>query len=68
MLATIYITAAIMMTVTGISRWSKIKLDKKFWDQRPFSRIIVGAKALATITDYIKINQYEGLRLAKHIG
>src|SRR5690606_35669226 len=54
------VSAAIMMKVTGVSRWNKIKLDKKFWDRRPFSRIIVGFKALLRLEDYIAINRLEG--------
>lgn len=54
------ITAAIAMAVTKISRWNKAKKKIKFWDYRPFTRVIVGFKALMTMKDYIKINQLEG--------
>ncbi len=73
------ISAAIMMKVTGASRWQKFrplvrrqlspgakstgsdKSQLRFWDLRPFSRIIVGFRALLTITDYITINQHESM-------
>lgn len=54
------ISAAIMMQVTGISRWSKKNLSRKFWDQRPFSRVVMGFKSLLVLKDYIAINQMQG--------
>ena len=66
------ITSAIMMTVTGASRWNKRPLEKlkaqaeqetnkpkKFWDRRPFSRIVVGLKAYLTMRDYVYLNELE---------
>ncbi len=52
------ITAAIAMAVTGASRWQKAKA--KFWDYRPYTRIVEGLKAFLTLKDYIEINQWEG--------
>lgn len=57
------VTAAIAMAITGVSRWNKIKI--KFWDYRPFTRVIVGFRALLTLRDYIAINQLEGLGNSK---
>ena len=60
------ITGAIAMTITGRSRWSqnnhalKEKNFKRFWDYRPFSRVIFGWKALLSLRDYIEINQWQG--------
>lgn len=51
------ITAAIAMAITGGSRWSKTK--GKFWDYRPFTRVVMGWRALLTLKDYININQLE---------
>jgi REP element-mobilizing transposase RayT len=62
------ISAAIMMAVTGASRWRSFAeilkakgfpKNTKFWERRPFSRIIIGFKALLTMRDYIQINKYE---------
>lgn len=55
------VTAAIAMAVTGINRWT-VKSGKKlrFWDYRPFTRIVVGYRALLTLKDYILINNLEG--------
>lgn len=37
------ITSAIAMAITGLNRWTKKKLgDIKFWDYRPYSRIVIG--------------------------
>ncbi len=59
------VTAAISMAVTGHNRWhstvgkNKTKL-KKFWDYRPFSRVVFGRQGFLTLRDYININQLEG--------
>ncbi|MGZ3694916.1 MAG: transposase [Bdellovibrionota bacterium] len=53
------ITAAIAMAVSGVSRWKKAK--GKFWDYRPFTRVVIGWKAFLTLRDYIEINQLEGV-------
>jgi REP element-mobilizing transposase RayT len=51
------ITAAIAMAITGVSRWKKI--DIKFWDRRPFSRVVIGRKAYLTVSDYVRVNELE---------
>jgi putative transposase len=60
------ITAAIAMGVSGRNRWtsgsgSGGETKEKFWDYRPFTRIIEGFRALLQVRDYIQINQLEGL-------
>lgn len=35
-------------------------LATKFWDYRPYSRIVVGLKNYLVLRDYLLINQYEG--------
>lgn len=56
------ITAAIAMAVTGASRWKKLKYSAKdrFWDYRPFTRIVESFKAFLNLKDYVEINQLEG--------
>lgn len=34
--------------------------NEKFWDRRPFTRVVECFKALLTLTDYVRINQLEG--------
>lgn len=51
------ITAAIAMAVTGASRWNKLGI--KFWDYRPFTRVIVGLRAFLGMRDYVLINEIE---------
>jgi REP element-mobilizing transposase RayT len=34
--------------------------QEKFWDCRPFTRVIEGFRAVLTLRDYIRINQLEG--------
>lgn len=57
------ITAAIAMAVTGTSRWKPLKNEAKdrFWDYRPFTRIVVGLREFINLQNYIEINQLEGL-------
>ncbi len=54
------ISAAIAMAVTGVSRWRNFELAKKFWDRRPFTRIVKGLREHVTLAKYIKLNQLEG--------
>lgn len=55
------VTGAIAMAVTGTSRWKKLKSVAKdrFWDYRPFTRVLVGFKSFLGIRDYVRINQLE---------
>ncbi len=64
------VTAAIAMKVTGISRW-KTKEEagiKRFWDLRPFTRVVVGWKSRLTLKDYIKVNRLEGRGIKRDIA
>lgn len=57
------VTAAIAMAVTGSSRWSPLKQSAKdkFWDYRPFTRVVESFRGFLNLRDYIRINQLEGL-------
>lgn len=55
------VTAAIAMAVTGVNRWNKTNGKTKFWDYRPFTRVVVGFKAFLGLRHYVEINQLEGL-------
>lgn len=55
------VTASIAMWVSGKNRWNKNSLEGKFWDFRPFTRVVVGYQAFLNLSDYVKINQLEGL-------
>jgi hypothetical protein len=50
------ITAAIMMKVTGFSRWKKKPKDFQFWNLRPFTRIASSYREFLRLKDYIAIN------------
>lgn len=55
------LTGAMAMAITGVNRWTaKIGKKLRFWDYRPFTRIVVGFRALLGLRDYIRINQLEG--------
>jgi REP element-mobilizing transposase RayT len=51
------VTAAIAMAITGASRWKKI--DFKFWDRRPFTRIVIGGRGFLNVSDYVRVNALE---------
>lgn len=55
------ITSAIAMKIMGVSRWrSKTEIGiKRFWDYRPFTRIVVGLKGYLNLKNYIEINKLE---------
>lgn len=54
------VTSAIAMAVSGVSRWNAGD-GSKFWDYRPFTRIIDGGMtAFLRLRDYVRINQLEG--------
>lgn len=48
-------------TSSSLHRLSaKVGKREKFWDCRPFTRVVEGLKAVLTLRDYIRINQLEG--------
>ena len=53
------------MAITGVSRWLKSKSKLKFWDYRPFTRVIRGFRANLALKDYVAINQLEGLGVGR---
>jgi REP element-mobilizing transposase RayT len=54
------VSASIMMTVTGYSRWKKAPSGFQFWDARPFSRIVTSWREVLNLKAYIRKNQWEG--------
>ncbi len=57
------ISSAIVMAVTKVSR--KKKLNKHFWNYRPFTRVIASFREFLNLKDYIRINQLEGYGWAR---
>jgi putative transposase len=55
------ISGAIALSVTGASKLKR--LQRKFWDYRPYSRVVVGYRAFLNMKDYVRINQLEGFGL-----
>jgi REP element-mobilizing transposase RayT len=55
------VTGAIAQSVTGRTRWGKANVKLKFWDRRPFTRVVKSFKAYRILEDYIRINQLEGV-------
>jgi REP element-mobilizing transposase RayT len=56
-------SAAIAMAVSGTSRWQK-KVEK-FWDLRPFTRVVEGYRQYVTLQRYIALNQLQGFGCTK---
>jgi hypothetical protein len=54
------VSAAIMMQVTGYSRWKKAPAHFQFWDARPFSRLLTSWKEVITLKKYLELNRWEG--------
>lgn len=52
------VTAAIAMAVAGTSRWNKA--DGRFWDYRPFTRVVRSRTGFLRLRDYIAVNRLEG--------
>lgn len=63
------VTSAIAMKITGRNRWTLAKAQSKesskFWDLRPFSRVIESFKEYLTLKDYIEINELQGFGYTK---
>lgn len=57
------ITGAIAIKISGVSRWIGGKNDEseRFWDYRPFTRVVRGFRAFLTMRDYVLINKLEGI-------
>lgn len=55
------ITAAIKMKVTGVSRWVQNAKAKKFWDLRPFTRIVSSFTERMNLKRYVMVNFYESM-------
>jgi len=60
------LTSAITMLVTGCSRVRP--LVGRFFDRRPFTRIVFGLKGLKAINDYVLINQMEGTGVPRWVA
>jgi hypothetical protein len=54
------LTSAIAMAVTGWSRWNLPPQGARFWDYRPFTRVVPGRQGFLTLRDYIQLNRLEG--------
>ena len=55
------LTSAIPMMILGRKGLEELKdKNKKFWDYRPFTRIVSSLSAFLKLKDYIEINQLEG--------
>lgn len=55
------VTSAIMMAVTGVSRWSQSKSKQRFWDRRPFTRICSSFVEIRRLKAYFQVNFFESM-------
>ena len=64
-------SGSIAMAITGVNRWTKVNDGRKlrFWDYRPFSRVIAGGlKAFLAVKDYVQINKLEGFGFKREVA
>jgi len=63
-------TAALAMAVTGTSRWNPLLKTSgaRFWDHRPFTRVVIGWRAFLTLKDYVLLNKIEGYGYSRDEG
>lgn len=67
------VTGVIAMKIGGVSRWTKGESkqvsgiyedsriqSKRFWDRRPFTRIVESFKAYSNLKNYVRVNELEG--------
>ncbi len=56
------LTGSIAMAITGAHRRTPLKksAQDRFWDYRPFTRVVQSYRAYLNLRDYIKINELEG--------
>jgi REP element-mobilizing transposase RayT len=73
------ITGAIAMAVSGRNRWTTSKsLTKesvsgseqnvraeRFWDFRPFTRVVEGLRSILRLEDYVRINRLEAFGIER---
>ena len=55
------LSSAIALGITGYNRWNKAPEGFKFWDQRPFSRIVSTWNEFMNLKKYVELNRWEGL-------
>ena len=61
------LTAAIAIAITGVTRWTKA-LTKKFWDRRPFTRVIMNANEYGNYEAYLDINDLEATGVPRKVA
>ncbi len=62
------LTGAIAMAVTGAQHgrpMQKRVKSERFWDRRPYTRIVQSFRALLNLKDYLEINRLEGFGYSK---
>jgi len=59
------VTSSIRVAIAGHPRWEESFVEGKFWDYRPFSRVVRGRQGFLNLEDYIAINMIEGLGVPK---
>ncbi|MFN8848061.1 MAG: transposase [Bdellovibrionales bacterium] len=60
------LSSGIAMLTLGLNGLKQLKSsNKKFWDYRPFTRVINNFRSYINLKDYIQINQLEGLGFAR---
>lgn len=58
------LTGTLALKITGTNKFAKLKT--KFWDFRPFTRVIEWGKAFTIAKDYLLLNQLESLGILSY--
>jgi REP element-mobilizing transposase RayT len=60
-------TGSIVMAITGAHRDQPLKVlpSDRFWDYRPFTRVVQSLRDFLNLRDYIRINQLEGFGIKR---
>ena len=60
-------TGAIAIKLGNFDKWkgAKKNAQDRFFDYRPFTRIVTGLRAILTLQDYIRLNEIEGYGSAR---
>lgn len=64
------VTGAIAIRLGRYNRWAGAKAvaKDKFFDYRPFTRVVVGLRAVLSLKDYIRLNELEGYGIKRSEG
>lgn len=61
------VTSAIATAISGTSRWTPKNITR-FWDHRPFTKIVKSIKQVFNLRNYMQINRLEGKGVTREVA